>query len=179
MSPLSNLEQSIDEICDLTWKPLYHYIYYKVQNREEAEDIVQEAYMRAIPYLKKGKVHPDKYIQFMKTVALNVLRDSWRKMKREGVTVSIDAVAPIQEESGNPEEINTSRMFVEYALRKLSEDDRRIIELRILQGYSVADTAKVLQKTEGAVRVAQHRALKRLAEKLNSMNKGMEESIHE
>lgn len=37
---------AIEKICLDTWEPLYRFIYYKVQNREEAEDITQETYIR-------------------------------------------------------------------------------------------------------------------------------------
>lgn len=44
----------IEEICANTWEPLYRFIYYRVQNREEAEDITQETYVKAISYCQKG-----------------------------------------------------------------------------------------------------------------------------
>lgn len=61
MSPPSDFYRTIEKICDDTWKPLYQYIYYKVQNQEEAEDIVQETYVRAIPYIQKGKIVPKEW----------------------------------------------------------------------------------------------------------------------
>ncbi|WP_243120828.1 hypothetical protein [Pelotomaculum sp. FP] len=38
--------RSIEQICLATWEPLYRFIYFKVQNREEAEDITQETYVK-------------------------------------------------------------------------------------------------------------------------------------
>lgn len=43
---------AIEEICSLTWKTVYRFIYFKVQNRQEAEDITQETYVRTLSYLK-------------------------------------------------------------------------------------------------------------------------------
>lgn len=169
MSPPTS-EPSIADICDHTWKPLYQYIYYKVQNREEAEDIVQETYVRAIPYLQKGKVNSDKYINFLKTVALNVIRDLWRKQKRKGFPVTIDSFEISSEQEDSPEQISMGRLFIEKALYELNENERAIIELRIIRGYSVRDTAKILNKTESAIKVAQHRALKKLSEKLKTQS---------
>lgn len=63
--------KSIEEICANTWEPLYRYIYYKVQNREEAEDITQETFVKAISYMQKGSTRIEKYISFLKTVSLN------------------------------------------------------------------------------------------------------------
>jgi RNA polymerase sigma-70 factor, ECF subfamily len=44
----------IEDICTDTWEPVYRFIYYKVQNREEAEDTTQETYVKAIASLGDG-----------------------------------------------------------------------------------------------------------------------------
>ena len=46
--------KAIENICVVTWEPLYRFIYYKVQNREEAEDITQETYVKTLTYLQKN-----------------------------------------------------------------------------------------------------------------------------
>jgi len=159
---------SIDEICSTTWEPLYRYIYYKVQNREQAEDITQETYVKAISYLQKGKtIQPEKYIGFLKAVALNVLRDLWRKDKRRGKKVNMESINPMESAIEDPAENHTHRILIENALKELNNEQRTVIELRILKGYSVAETAKIMEKKEGTVRVMQHRALQNLSTLLN------------
>lgn len=54
------------------------------------------------------------------------------------------------------------REWTEYPLKTLNEEQRTIIELRILKGYSVAETAKHMNKSEGNIRVIQYRALQNL-----------------
>lgn len=159
---------SIEEICRSTWGPVYRFIYYKVQNREEAEEIVQEAFMKAIPYLENGRVDSDKVIGFMKTVALNVLRDRWRMNKRRGTTANIEAIDPSASAIKDPTDMSVERMLIEKALKELNEEQRTIIELRILKGYTTAETARLLKKSEGNIRVIQHRALQSLAKILKS-----------
>ncbi|MBO0962673.1 sigma-70 family RNA polymerase sigma factor [Neobacillus sp. MM2021_6] len=157
---------SIEEICHATWEPVYRYIYYKVQNREEAEDITQETFVKALSYLNRGNVHPDKYIGFLKTVALNVLRDLWRKKKRRGPTVDIDVFQPVENAVPDLSEESTQRMIIENALiqlNKLNEEQRTVIELRIIKGFSTAETARIMNKKEVTIRVMQHRALQALA----------------
>jgi RNA polymerase sigma-70 factor (ECF subfamily) len=51
---------------------------------------------------------------------------------------------------------------------QLSHEQRTVIELRIIQGYSVAETARFMNLKEEAIRVMQHRALRKLAELLKS-----------
>ncbi|WP_251550272.1 RNA polymerase sigma factor [Neobacillus muris] len=158
----------MEEICHNTWEAVYRFIYYKVQNREEAEDITQETYMKAISYLQRGRVHPDKYIGFLKTVALNVLRDRWRTKKRRGTTVDIDSF-PVAEAPGpDLAEQSTERIFIEAGLQQLTKEQQTVIQLRIIKGHSVADTARIMNKTEVTIRVMQHRALKALADILKN-----------
>ncbi|MFF2448201.1 RNA polymerase sigma factor [Neobacillus sp. NPDC058068] len=177
MPEFKNLQQdndgttdSLEDICSATWEPVYRFIYYKVQNREEAEDITQETYVKAISYLQRGTIHPEKYIGFLKTVALNVLRDLWRKKKRRGTSVNIDLINPVDNTEENPAETATQRLLIENALIQLNKEQRTVIELRIIKGYSVADTAKVMNKKEVTIRVMQHRALQLLAEILKTNN---------
>ena len=155
--------RSIEEICASTWEQIYRFIYYKVQNREEAEDITQEAYVKAISHIQKGSIQPDKYTGFLKTVALNVLRDLWRKNKRRQRNVNIECIDPLEKSIEDASEASTQRLIIEQALNQLSEEQRTVIDLRILKGYSVVETAKRMDKKEGTIRVMQYRALQNLA----------------
>jgi RNA polymerase sigma-70 factor (ECF subfamily) len=160
---MKGTEKDIKKLCSDTWEQLYRFVYYKVQNREEAEDITQETYIKAISYIQKNNVNIDKYVSFLKAISLNVLRDRWRRSKRLGASVNFDDINPAEAAVDDYSEILAQREVVENALNRLNEEQRTIIELRILKGYSVADTAKKTAKTESNVRVLQHRALQILA----------------
>lgn len=161
---------TIEEICKTTWKPLYRFIYYKVQNQEEAEEITQEAYVKAIPHLQNGRIPKEKNLGFLKTVALNILRDSWRKKKRRGTSVQIESINPLENAVNDDSEFTAQRLLIENALTQLTEEQRTVIELRILKGYSVADAAKIMHKNEGNIRVIQYRALRSLAKIIKTTN---------
>lgn len=162
------VSRRIEELCLTTWENVYRFIYYKVQNREEAEDITQEAYAKTIAYLKKDGVKPDKYISFLKTVAMNLLRDKWRKKKRQGVSVNLEGINP--EETATPDysEKALEKQLIENALKGLGEEQQKVVSLRIIKGYSVAETAKMMDKGEGAVRSLQYRAIQKLSEILGN-----------
>lgn len=167
-------EKSIERLCESTWMPLYRFVYYKVQNKEEAEDITQETYIKAISYMKKNDVKIDKIMGFLKTVSLNVLRDRWRKGKRQGTFINIEDINPEEASVEDPTEDLGQREAVENALKMLNEEHRLVIDLRILKGYSVADTAKKMDKTESNVRVLQHRAIQKLTKILKDEYQSLE-----
>ena len=162
--------KSIAQLCLDTWEPLYRFLYFKVQNREEAEDITQETFVKALAYFQERQSPPGNLAGFLKTVALNIIRDRWRQKKRRGVPVNLDEAS--LEETGcmDQQSAITRRLQIENALDKLAEEQRTVIDLRIVKGYTVVETARLTGKTEAAVRTAQHRALQALAEILDEQD---------
>jgi RNA polymerase sigma-70 factor (ECF subfamily) len=154
--------KSIEGICEQTWKPLYRYIYYKVQNREEAEDITQETYVKSLSYLKFNKIELNDHIAFLKTVALNIIKDRWRQNRNRGSNINIDSIAHSEAFIEDISDIANQQLFIRSSLDKLNEEQRKVIELRIIKGYPVSETARLMGKKEGNIRVLQYRALKNL-----------------
>jgi len=157
----------IAKICENTWEPLYRYVYYKVQNREEAEDITQETYVKSLSYSKFNEIEPNRYMAFFKTVAMNIIRDRWRKSKIMGTNANIDSIPEIEVSTDDMEDTANRQLFIKRSLSKLNEDQRKVIELRIINGYSVSETAKIMGIKAGNVRVLQYRALKNLVVIMN------------
>ncbi|RKO62674.1 RNA polymerase sigma factor [Caldibacillus debilis] len=92
------------------------------------------------------------------------MRDQWRKQKLRGKNIGIDAINPSEAAVADSSERSAQRLVIEQALDQLKKEERMVVELRILKGYSVAETAEILNKQEGNIRVIQHRALQKLAE---------------
>jgi RNA polymerase sigma-70 factor (ECF subfamily) len=155
--------QSINQICLNTWEPLYYFLYFKVQNREEAEDITQEAFVKALTYVREHRSSPGNLAGFLKAVALNIIRDRWRQEKRRGVQVNFESLSLEGIADQDQQAAITQRLQMENALAELKQDQRTVIDLRIVKGYTVAETARLTGKTAAAVRTAQHRALQNLA----------------
>ena len=59
------------------------------------------------------------------------------------------------------------QLLIREALAQLGEEQRKVVELRILKGYSVSETARIMGIKAGHVRVLQYRALKNLADILS------------
>lgn len=160
---------SIEELCNDTWEGLYRFVYYKVQNREEAEDITQETYVKAISYLNRSGIEVLEYKSYLRAVALNIIRDRWRDNKRRGKTVNIDDINPEWMASGDFTDSYGDRSLIKRAMEMLKGDQRTVINLRIIEGFSVRETARLMRKKESTVRVLQYRALKALAKLLKEM----------
>ena len=153
----------IEAICAQTWKELYRFIYNKVQNREEAQDITQETYAKAIAYLEKNKDHISNYGSYLRMIAINIIRDQWRRKKRWGISINIEEVNPEHLKEEDFTDTVNSQSVIESALKQLTLEQQEVITLRIIKGYSVAETASIMGRKEGTIRVMQYRALQKLA----------------
>ena len=89
--------------------------------------------------------------------------------KALGIDVSLEAVNPKETAVDDDMEVYTQRAIVQEALNRLNEEQRTVIELRILKGYSTKETARIMEKKEGTIRVLQYRALKNLSAILENM----------
>ncbi|MBT6253924.1 sigma-70 family RNA polymerase sigma factor [Candidatus Uhrbacteria bacterium] len=141
--------------------PIYRFIYFRVGGDVEvAEDLTSEVFMKALEHIEKldEDNHPKAWLY---TVARNKLKNHYRDKK---VEVDIDKVAPFLEgEDGRVmlEKLGDEHVLLE-AMDRLEKEDRRIIEMKHLEGFSFKDIAEILGKKPGAIRVKSHRAMKKL-----------------
>ena len=88
-----DIDRAIDELCKSTWKEVYQFVYYRVQNREQAEDITQETYVKAIRFMKNNTIQPENGWHSCARGAQYFARPVAEE-KRRGTKVNIEAVDP-------------------------------------------------------------------------------------
>jgi RNA polymerase sigma-70 factor (ECF subfamily) len=146
---------------------IYRYVYSKVGNREEAEDLTSQIFMKAIRgvHTERGALSMQKWLF---QVARTTIADFWRTRYRIA-TSSLEALldagweGPAQGEAA--EEINTSPVErVQHLLQALPEHYREVLNCRFLLNLSIRETALRLSLSEANVKVLQFRALKRAAD---------------
>jgi RNA polymerase sigma-70 factor (ECF subfamily) len=143
---------------------LYRYIYYKAGGRQEAEDLTQETFVRLI---RSGKSYDDIPIMaLLKRTALRLIIDRWRSDKNRGTALPADEMILGDDGMGNPETHYIQNEQIRQALGVLNEDQRLIVQLRLIRGYSVRETAELTGKTESAVRTLQFRAIRSIQQAL-------------
>jgi len=139
---------------------VYAFIYARVGNRPDAEDLTQQVAMKAIPRLRQGA--PASAIRgYLFATARSVLGGFWsvrlglsEAELREDLMLVTPAAEPPSEEGTET---------VQRILGQLSDNYRRVLELRFLHGYSLKEVAAEMKSTVGAVKVMQLRALRAAA----------------
>ena len=125
---------------------------------EKAEDVTSETFEAVCRNLRSYRAGTD-FEAWLFTIAHRRVADVFRR------EVALDEAA--HPAVGGPEEAVLAaerRAEVAGAFRRLRADQQEILALRVLGGLSAAQVGEVLGKSEGAVRVAQHRALRSLRE---------------
>ncbi len=154
---------------------LYGYLYHKVGTPQDAEDICQEAFLRAFKNIKKfqGKAS---FKNWLFQIAKNIIADHW-KAHYKGNTILVDDFFELPDSPSydidNEEEVK-DQVEAEDTLKKilddLSDDYRAVLELRFLRGYSLQETADELGISLSNAKVRQFRAIKKAKQITNNEN---------
>jgi RNA polymerase sigma-70 factor (ECF subfamily) len=146
---------------------VYGYCFHLLGDHHDAEDATERTFVAALAALDGFRDTGATFRSWLFRIAHNQLANALRARSRHPVD-QLDAIAEPAAE-GDPAGIvgsadETRRLRA--ALRHLSEDRRQVIVLRFVDGLTAREIGLVLERTEGAVRVLQHRALRELAEHL-------------
>ena len=145
---------AIDEL-----EMVYAFIYARVGNRADAEDLTQQVALKAIPRLRQGA--PASAIRgYLFATARSVLGGFWSVRLGLSVSELHDDLAMVTP-TGEYSEETAER--AQRILAALSDNYRHVLELRFLHGYSLKEVAAEMRSTVGAVKVMQLRALRAAA----------------
>jgi RNA polymerase sigma factor (sigma-70 family) len=138
---------------------VYAFIYARVGNRADAEDLTQQVALKAIPRLREGA--PASAIRgYLFATARSVLGGFWStRLGLSEAELHEDLALAAPQAQPNEERADT----VQRILAELSDNYRRVLELRFLHGYSLKEVAAEMHSTVGAVKVMQLRALRAAA----------------
>jgi RNA polymerase sigma-70 factor (ECF subfamily) len=140
---------------------VYAFIYSRVGNRFDAEDLTQQVAVKALPRLRVG-APPESVRAYLYSTARSVLAVFWsERLRLPQAELSYDLAD--REDHTSPEPSVESAAWLERTLAALPSHYRQVLELRFLKARSIREAARELGKTEGAVKVMQLRALRAAA----------------
>lgn len=163
------------EVYEKYFSRVYRYIALRVGDRTEAEDLTGQVFLKAVESIKSFKWRGVPVSAWLFRIAHNQVIDYWRRSKGKSHSpleewLVSDDMDPVLEAERSLD-INQ----VVKAVGQLTQAQREVIELRFAGGLSTAEVAKVLGKSQGAVKVLQHSALAALRKRLSSERNHEEE----
>lgn len=146
------------------------YVMRRAGNRELAEDVVSETFIRALTRI--GSFTDGNFEAWLTTIARNLLLDHFR-LSSTRLELTVDEVRDVEREAATtqgPEDVLIERLAehesrsslarVEKAMRLVAIDYETCLRLRFLEGQTIAQTAQALGRSQGAVKLLQLRATK-------------------
>ncbi|HEX7744883.1 MAG TPA: ECF subfamily RNA polymerase sigma factor, BldN family [Micromonosporaceae bacterium] len=147
---------------------VFRFVYFRVGNRQLAEDLTSETFLRALRRLSSFTWQGRDLGAWLVTIARNLVADHFKSGRyRLEVTTGdvLDAEREDRGPEGSPEAAvvdHITNVTLLTAVKQLNPEQQECIVLRFLQGFSVAETAHAMGKNEGAIKALQYRAVRAL-----------------
>ncbi|MCY0899794.1 MAG: RNA polymerase sigma factor [Firmicutes bacterium] len=156
----ANAQNAAIRLFDRYGGEIYEHLYFMVGNKSDAEDLVQETFVRVLeswPSYRRAASERT----WVWAIARHCLSEYFRKKRREYLAMT--TLTDYLRLHGDIHPVSFPVEIVE-ALQQLTVAQRHVLICRTVQGLSVRDTAHLLGFSEAKVRVTLHRAVKRLRE---------------
>lgn len=153
------------ELYDEYSLTVYRYIYARVSSAALAEDLTSETFVRALRALDSFRWQGRDFGAWLVTIARNLITDHY-KSGRVRLEVVTDEIETHDRETEGPEVDVLAAATAEVlrnAVGALPDEQRDCLTMRFFAGLSIAETARALDKSEGAVKQLQLRAVRHLA----------------
>jgi len=147
------------KLYDEHFDKIYRYIYFKIRNQAEAEDLTQDVFIKALEAIGSYKWRDVPFASWLFRIAHNKVVDYSRKQARQrNVALNEAIVANV----GDPVAMTERKFEIEelaVAMGKLPPAQGEVVSLRFIAGLPIAEVARVLGKREGTVKALQYNAV--------------------
>ena len=152
-------QMALTQLYEENFDKIYRYIVLKIGDRTEAEDMTQQVFLNALKSISSFKWKGMHFSAWLFRIAHNQIVDHFRKKSRRA-TVPLDE--SLAAGDSDPRQMAEQKMEIEQlalATQKLTKAQQEVISLRFAGELSVAEVARVMGKSEGAVKALQHSAI--------------------
>lgn len=171
LSRLHNCDkETFVAVYDANVKDIYRFVYFKVGNREEADDLTSMIFLKAWNHVQEKTLEDANTLRaLLYKIARNVIIDYYRENNNKQKLSLDDENNPLdlRDEAPSPAELFDNKNDYELIRRQLpllKEEYREIIIMRFVSDLSIEEIADITGKKKGNIRVLLHRALNALRE---------------
>jgi RNA polymerase sigma-70 factor (ECF subfamily) len=165
-------KEAFSSLYTAYFAPLYRYIFFRVQNKDEAEDLTQEVFIKAYGSFNRYIYTGTSPLAYLYTIARNTIIDFRRKKKI--IVLDENELLLIADDHDSPQDLaikNQESAILHQAIAALTEDQQDVVVLHLIDGLPTSEVAAMLDKSEEAVRQIQSRALKILKKNIYEYTK--------
>jgi RNA polymerase sigma-70 factor (ECF subfamily) len=157
--------EAFAQLYDRYVDTIHRYVYYRVGSRQLAEDLTSETFLRALRRIETFTWQGRDFGAWLVTIARNLIADHFKssRFRLEVTTAEMVDTDHVEESPEGEVMANFANTALLEAVQRLNSQQQECLVLRFLQGLSVAETARIMGKNEGAIKTLQYRAIRALA----------------
>lgn len=163
----SSMKSQFLNAYDAYGDAIFRFCVLKVSNRELAQDLAQEVFMKYWQTLRKGEKLQNERA-YLYTLARNLVIDWYRKKKESSLDVLTEAGIEFQGDTSKSITDSAEAREAFEVIGQLEEGDREVLTLRFVEGFSPKEIADVTGESANTISVRIHRALKKVQELLHT-----------
>ena len=152
-------EEAFTQLYEANFDKIYRYVALRIGDKTEAEDMTQQVFLKALQSLSSFKWRGISFSAWLFRIAHNQVVDYLRKKTKQATTLLDESLVS---SNSDPQLVAEHKLDIEQLLsatKRLTEAQREVLSLRFAGGLPVAEVAKVMGKSQGAVKALQHSAI--------------------
>src|SRR2546426_7500146 len=159
--------EALEELYLIHFDRIYSYLHVSVGNRHDAEDLTTQTFLKMLESIGRFRWQSAPFSAWLFRIAHNLSMDHFRARRRWQPEEEVPEPPGSEEPSAELEAMQSiGRQSMMELIDKLSPEQQQVLTLKFVFNFANADVAKVLDKTEGAIKSLQHRALASLQKQL-------------
>jgi RNA polymerase sigma-70 factor, ECF subfamily len=163
---------ALEELYLIHFDRIYSYLHMSVGNRHDAEDLTTQTFLKMLESINRFRWQSAPFSAWLFRIAHNLAMDHFRARRRWQPEEEVPEPAGSEEPSAELEAMQSiGRQSMLELIEKLSPEQQQVLTLKFVFNFPNADVAKILDKTEGAIKSLQHRALASLQKQLAQQQK--------
>jgi RNA polymerase sigma-70 factor (ECF subfamily) len=158
---------ALEELYLIHFDRIYSYLHMSVGNKHDAEDLTTQTFLKMLESIKRFRWQSAPFSAWLFRIAHNLAMDHFRARRRWQPEEDVPEPPGSEEPSAELEAMQSiGRQSMMELIDKLSPEQQQVLTLKFVFNFANADVATILEKTEGAIKSLQHRALASLQKQI-------------
>ncbi|MEP6977298.1 MAG: sigma-70 family RNA polymerase sigma factor [Thermoleophilia bacterium] len=151
---------ALEELYLIHFDRIYSYLHMTVGNRHDAEDLTTQTFLKMLESIGRFRWQAAPFSAWLFRIAHNLSMDHFRANRRWQPEEEVPEPPDAQERSAEDEALQSiGRQSMMSLIDTLSPEQQQVLTLKFVFNFPNGDVATILEKTEGAIKSLQHRAL--------------------
>jgi RNA polymerase sigma-70 factor (ECF subfamily) len=158
---------ALEELYLIHFDRIYSYLHMTVSNRHDAEDLTTQTFLKMLESIGRFRWQSAPFSAWLFRIAHNLSMDHFRARRRWQPEEEVPEPVGSEEPSAEAEAMQSiGRQSMLELIDTLSQEQQQVLTLKFVFNFTNADVAKILDKSEGAIKSLQHRALASLQKQI-------------